>query len=97
MPVKAKQRQKVGDTIWLLKTLLVSGGGHWKRLGHQMMHGMVIWKPGISETAKASKGIAPCNTTRGAYYSAPYEPPVARVNVLSHVGLWPRAIKLNPS
>ena len=30
-------------------------------------------------------------------YSAPFEPPAARANVLTHVGLWPTAIKLNPS
>ena len=37
----------------------------------------------------------PC--TRGAYYSTPYESPVAMANVLMQVGLWSRAIKLNPS
>ena len=28
-------------------------------LGHQMMHGKAIWKPGIGEIAKASMDIAP--------------------------------------
>ena len=36
------------------------------------------------------------NPKRGAY-SAPYEPPAARTNVLTYVGLWPMSIKLNPT
>ena len=34
--------------------------------------------------------------TRGAY-STPYELPIAIANMLLHIGLWPMAIKLNPS
>ena len=30
----------------------------WKRLGHRMMHGNTLWKTGISEIAKASRGVA---------------------------------------
>ena len=30
-----------------------------KRLDHQMMHGKAIWKPGIGEITKSSRGIAP--------------------------------------
>ena len=50
-----------------------------------MMHGKAIWKVGISEIAKSSTD------------SAPYEPIAARANVVTYVGLWPTAIKLNPS
>ena len=36
------------------------------------------------------------NPTRGAY-SDPLNLPAARANLLTHIGLWPMAIKLNPS
>ena len=38
----------------------------------------------------------PLDLTRGAYSTA-YEPPVAMANMLIHIGLKPKAIKLNPS
>ena len=38
----------------------------------------------------------PLNPTRGTY-SAHYEPQAARANMLTHNGLWPTTIKLNPS
>ena len=41
-------------------------------------------------------GALPLDPTREAY-SVLYDPPVAMTNVLTRVGLWPRAIKLNPS
>ena len=66
-----------------------------KKLCDRMMHGKAIWKPGITEIAKASKGFAP-----GAYkedLQCPLQPKAARANVLTHVGLWSMAIKLNPS
>ena len=66
-----------------------------KRLGHRMMHGKAFWKSGIDEIAKASRDIA-SGPHKGAY-SAPYEIPAARANVLTYVGLWSTAIKLNPS
>ena len=66
-----------------------------KRLGHRMMHGKAFWKSGIDEIAKASRDIA-SRPHKGAY-SAPYEIPAARANVLTYVGLWSTAIKLNPS
>ena len=56
-----------------------------KHNGHQIMHGTAIWKPRISKIAKASRG------------SAPYEHSAARANMVTFVGLWPTAIKLNPS
>ena len=37
-----------------------------------MMHGEAIWKPGIGETAKASRGKA-----KSGVYSASYESPAA--------------------
>ena len=37
----------------------------------------------------------PLEPTTGAY-STPYEPPVAMVNVMTHLGLFPMTIKLNP-
>ena len=39
------------------------------------MHGKAIWKPGIGEIAKASRGNAPQGE---GVYSTPYEPPVER-------------------
>ena len=56
-----------------------------KRLGHQKVHGKAIWKPGISEIAKASSAIAP--GPHKGYYSAPHELPASRVNVLMHIRL----------
>ena len=44
-------------------------------------------KPGIGEIAKVGEGV----------YSAPYEPPAARANVLTYIRSWPTAIKHNPS
>ena len=61
----------------------------WKRLGHQMMHGMAIWKPVISKIAKASRGNAP---GRGAY-SAPIWTPSCNGQCADT--FW--VIKLNPS
>ena len=52
-----------------------------------MMHGKAIWKPGITEIAKPHKEDLKC----------PLEPKAARANVLTHIGLWPTNIKLNPS
>ena len=66
-----------------------------KRLGHWMMHGKAIWKPGVGEITKAFRDIA-LDHIRGTY-SIPYEPPVAMFNMLTHVRLWPRAVKLSPS
>ena len=48
-----------------------------------MMHGKVIWKPGIIEIAKTSNDIDP-----GPHkwtYSCPYEPSAAKANMLKHV------------
>ena len=50
---------------------------------------LINWKPGIGETAKASWGNA-----KSGVYRAPYEPSSCKMPT---VGLWPRAIKLNPS
>ena len=47
--------------------------------------------------SQSFQGIASWTPQGGAYYSIPYEPPVAMSNMLTHVELWPRAIKLNPS
>ena len=58
-----------------------------KKLRHRMMHGKVIWKRGVGELAKASRGIAP-GPHKGAY-SAPFEPPVGMANLLKHIGFWP--------
>ena len=41
-------------------------------------------------------GALPLEATKVAY-SAGYEPPAARANVLTYVGLCSMAIKLNPS
>ena len=60
-----------------------------------MMHGKAIWKPEICEMAKASRDIAPGPHKGGL--QQPIWTPAARVNVLMHVGLWPRVIKQNPS
>ena len=38
-----------------------------------MMHAKAIWKPGISEIAKASTGNA-----KKRVYNTPYEPPAVR-------------------
>ena len=42
-------------------------------------------------------GALPFGSHKGAYYSTPYQPPVAMVSVLTHVVLQPRAIALNLS
>ena len=42
-----------------------------------MMHGKPIWKPGIGEKAKASRGNA-----KSGVYDAPYEPPAAKGQLL---------------
>ena len=52
-----------------------------------MIHGKAIWKLGIGKIAKASGNTAP-RPHKGAY-NTPYEPPAARVNMLTPVGLWP--------
>ena len=62
-----------------------------------MIHGKASSKPGISEIAKDSRGIAHEPQRGGWGYSAPYELLAARANVLTYVGLWPMTIKLNPS
>ena len=63
------------------------------------MNEKTISKPVIAEIAKASRSIVPWTPLGGggAYYRAQYEPQVAIANLLTHTGLWPRAIKLNPS
>ena len=42
-----------------------------------MMHGKPIWKTGIGEKAKASRGNA-----KSGVYDAPYEPPAAKGQLL---------------
>ena len=42
-----------------------------------MIHGKSIWKPGLGEIAKASRGIA-LGCHKGVY-SDPYEPPATRI------------------
>ena len=59
-----------------------------KRLGHRMMHGKAIWNPGIAEIAKGELT---------GDLKHPLKPPASRANALTYVGLWPMAIKLNPS
>ena len=61
-------RASLAKIKWVLKR---------KTLGHQMMHGKPIWKPGIGEKAKASRGNA-----KSGVYDAPYEPPAAKGQLL---------------
>ena len=50
----------------------------------------------IRQYNEINRDIAPW-TLQGGITTAPHKNlPVSRVNVLTHVGLWPRAIKLNP-
>ena len=67
-----------------------------KRLGHKMIHGKAIWKPGIGETSKASRGSAP--EPHKAGFAAPHmNLQLQEVILLMHIGLWPTSVKLNPS
>ena len=68
------------------------------------MHGKAIWKPRITEIAKASRDFALQGGWGGGGggggagpYSAPLEPTTARTNVLMLVGLWSMNMKLNTS
>ena len=45
-------------------------------------------------SVKASSGIAPGPHKGGL--QRPIRTPVAMANMLTHIGLWPTAIKLNP-
>ena len=51
---------------------------------------------GLCSQKETQKWALLLDTTRGSY-SAPYEPPVAMANVVTHIGLWPIAMKLSPS
>ena len=61
-----------------------------------MIRGKAIWKPGIGETSKAFRGIAPEPHKVG--FPAPHmNPQLQEVILLMHIGLWPTSIKLNLS
>ena len=66
-----------------------------RKLGYGMLHGKAIWKPGIAEIVKATRGFAPGPHKWDLQYLLEHE--AARANVLTHVGLWPMIIKLNSS
>ena len=105
-------RQGGGGTNRLINTLLVCGGGNMKSqcksskgkkrpkngkdlVAEWCMEGYL--KTWDWWNSQSFQGHCPLDPARRAYYSIPYEPPVAMSNMLTHVELWPRAIKLNPS
>ena len=66
-----------------------------ERLGHRMMHGKVIKKPGINAwDSQSFQGHCPV-TPQGRLTAPHMNLPVAMTNVLTRVELWPKAIKLN--
>ena len=67
----------------------------WKRLGHRIIHEKTIWKPGISETDKASRGIIPGLHQRGCLQHPIWTPSCNGQHADTH---WVMAYsKLNPS
>ena len=52
------------------------------------------WKDKSLGSVEASSGIAPGPHKGGL--QRPIRTPVAMANMLTHIGLWPTAIKLNP-
>ena len=64
-----------------------------KRLGHQMIHGKAIWKPGIGEITKASRCTAPGPRKESLQHLT--WTPSCKDQCADICGLWLISIKLN--
>ena len=105
MPQRFLGLAKVGGANWLTHSLWGGGGdtkspckSYTDKNGTKTKNGkdqVTKWcMERLFENLGLVKSLDP---NRGDYYSTPYKSLVAMPNRLTHVGLWPRAMKLNPS